>query len=197
MLCGCRRPSPGPSMPDLENLLRISHASLPLPFLTAPSPWPPSCAGAGARGGACGDGMPQGTLSTAFCLVLGMFCASLTPLPPPGAPLALAQAHAEVDAVMSDRETPSLADYSALKYVMRCLNESMRLYPHPPVLLRRALVEDKLPGEAPAAGLLVTYLPKVSGGLLCVWVLGEEVRPGEIGGPCLSRAPGAPKCLLG
>ena len=35
----------------------------------------------------------------------------------------------------------------ALKYVMRCVNESMRLYPHPPVLLRRALVEDELPGE--------------------------------------------------
>jgi hypothetical protein len=34
----------------------------------------------------------------------------------------------------------------ALKYVMRCVNESMRLYPHPPVLLRRALVEDELPG---------------------------------------------------
>lgn len=34
-----------------------------------------------------------------------------------------------------------------LKYVMRCVNESMRLYPHPPVLLRRAIVEDELPGE--------------------------------------------------
>lgn len=38
-------------------------------------------------------------------------------------------------------------DYMNLKYVMRCVNESMRLYPHPPVLLRRALVEDELPGE--------------------------------------------------
>lgn len=34
----------------------------------------------------------------------------------------------------------------ALKYVMRCVNESMRLYPHPPVLLRRAMVQDELPG---------------------------------------------------
>lgn len=39
-----------------------------------------------------------------------------------------------------------------LKYVMRCINESMRLYPHPPVLLRRALVEDTLPGEACRGG---------------------------------------------
>ena len=29
---------------------------------------------------------------------------------------------------------------------MRCINESMRLYPHPPVLLRRARVKDELPG---------------------------------------------------
>lgn len=39
-----------------------------------------------------------------------------------------------------------MTQYGALKYVMRCVNESMRLYPHPPVLLRRALVEDTLPG---------------------------------------------------
>ena len=38
-------------------------------------------------------------------------------------------------------------DYMALKYCMRCVNESMRLYPHPPVLLRRAMVPDELPGE--------------------------------------------------
>jgi carotenoid epsilon hydroxylase len=38
----------------------------------------------------------------------------------------------------------------------RCVNESMRLYPHPPVLLRRSLVPDELPGaveaEHPASG---------------------------------------------
>ncbi len=32
----------------------------------------------------------------------------------------------------------------------RCLNESMRLYPHPPVLLRRANVPDELPGACDA-----------------------------------------------
>lgn len=41
---------------------------------------------------------------------------------------------------------PDVAGYQALKYVMRCVNESMRLYPHPPVLLRRAEVADTLPG---------------------------------------------------
>jgi hypothetical protein len=46
----------------------------------------------------------------------------------------------------------------ALKYVMRCVNESMRLYPHPPVLLRRALVEDELPGGWWLWGLVVGCL---------------------------------------
>lgn len=53
---------------------------------------------------------------------------------------------AEVDRVLGDSLKPNIAQYGELKYVMRCVNESMRLYPHPPVLLRRALVPDVLPG---------------------------------------------------
>lgn len=60
--------------------------------------------------------------------------------------MCLDTAQAEVDAVMGDRLKPTMSDYGNLKYVMRCVNESMRLYPHPPVLLRRALVPDTLPG---------------------------------------------------
>lgn len=41
---------------------------------------------------------------------------------------------------------PNMAGYTQLKYLMRCINESMRLYPHPPVLLRRAEIADTLPG---------------------------------------------------
>jgi len=51
--------------------------------------------------------------------------------------------------VLGERPAPGLADIPALGYVMRCVNESMRLYPHPPVLLRRAQAPDVLPG-APA-----------------------------------------------
>ena len=56
------------------------------------------------------------------------------------------QAQEEVDRVLGDRDQPTVADYGQLKYVMRCVNESMRLYPHPPVLLRRAMIADELPG---------------------------------------------------
>ena len=52
----------------------------------------------------------------------------------------------EVDRVMGDSTKPTLEQYRELKYTLRCINESMRLYPHPPVLLRRALIDDELPG---------------------------------------------------
>ena len=59
----------------------------------------------------------------------------------------LVQAQAEVDAVLGERSQPTVADFMELKYLMRCVNESMRLYPHPPVLLRRAQIADTLPGQ--------------------------------------------------
>ena len=56
------------------------------------------------------------------------------------------QAHEEVDRVVGQKSQPEVSDYTQLKYLMRCVNESMRLYPHPPVLLRRAQIQDELPG---------------------------------------------------
>jgi len=64
-------------------------------------------------------------------------------------PAALAAATAEADAVLgglAPGAAPSLAQTQALGYCMRCINESMRLYPHPPVLIRRAGQADTLPG---------------------------------------------------
>lgn len=57
----------------------------------------------------------------------------------------LKKAQQEVDKVLQGR-LPSYEDIKELKYLMRCINESMRLYPHPPVLIRRAQVADMLPG---------------------------------------------------
>ncbi|KAI3910652.1 hypothetical protein MKW92_025307 [Papaver armeniacum] len=61
-------------------------------------------------------------------------------------PSSLMRAQEEVDRVLQGR-SPKYADIKELKYVTRCINESLRLYPHPPVLLRRALVPDVLPGN--------------------------------------------------
>lgn len=61
-------------------------------------------------------------------------------------PSSLTRAEEEVDRVLQGR-LPTYDDVKELKYIMRCINESMRLYPHPPVLIRRAQVPDVLPGN--------------------------------------------------
>ncbi|KMT06453.1 hypothetical protein BVRB_7g161220 [Beta vulgaris subsp. vulgaris] len=61
-------------------------------------------------------------------------------------PSSLSKARDEVDSILQGR-LPSYEDTKELKYVTRCIAESMRLYPHPPVLLRRAQIADTLPGD--------------------------------------------------
>ncbi|KAL2933380.1 Carotene epsilon-monooxygenase chloroplastic [Bienertia sinuspersici] len=61
-------------------------------------------------------------------------------------PSSLSKAKEEVDKVLQGR-LPSYEDTKELKYLTRCIVESLRLYPHPPVLLRRAQVADILPGN--------------------------------------------------
>lgn len=51
----------------------------------------------------------------------------------------------ELEHVLQGRN-PQYSDIKELKYLTRCINESMRLYPHPPVLIRRAQEPDVLPG---------------------------------------------------
>ncbi|KAK2655026.1 hypothetical protein Ddye_008078 [Dipteronia dyeriana] len=58
----------------------------------------------------------------------------------------LMKAQEEVDRILQGRR-PSFEDVKDLKFLTRCINESMRLYPHPPVLIRRAQVADVLPGN--------------------------------------------------
>ncbi|XP_057832796.2 carotene epsilon-monooxygenase, chloroplastic isoform X3 [Cryptomeria japonica] len=60
-------------------------------------------------------------------------------------PTSLKKAQEEVDRVLQGRN-PQVSDMKELKYLTRCINESMRLYPHPPVLIRRAQEADILPG---------------------------------------------------
>ncbi|CAN0926222.1 Carotene epsilon-monooxygenase, chloroplastic [Linum grandiflorum] len=59
---------------------------------------------------------------------------------------ALMKAQQEVDRVLQGRP-PTYEDVKNLKFLNLCIIESLRLYPHPPVLLRRAQVPDVLPGD--------------------------------------------------
>ncbi|KAL8516765.1 hypothetical protein ACS0TY_015142 [Phlomoides rotata] len=61
-------------------------------------------------------------------------------------PSSLRKVQEEVDRVLQGR-LPTYEDVKNLKFLTLCIMESMRLYPHPPVLLRRAQVADVLPGN--------------------------------------------------
>ena len=61
-------------------------------------------------------------------------------------PECLRVAREEVDSVLGQRKVPQYSDLADMPYTLRCISESMRLYPHPPVLIRRALEDDRLPG---------------------------------------------------
>lgn len=58
----------------------------------------------------------------------------------------------QIDSVLGDRMVPTYEDILKLDYTRLCLIEGLRLYPEPPVLIRRALDEDQLPvgGGGPA-----------------------------------------------
>lgn len=51
----------------------------------------------------------------------------------------------EIDEVLGDRR-PTFEDIRAMKRVRMVISESLRLYPQPPILIRRALGNDTLPG---------------------------------------------------
>uniref|UniRef100_M8CAZ1 Cytochrome P450 97B2 n=1 Tax=Aegilops tauschii TaxID=37682 RepID=M8CAZ1_AEGTA len=62
-------------------------------------------------------------------------------------PNVMSKLQAEADAVLGDG-LPTIDDVKKLKYTTRVINESLRLYPQPPVLIRRSLEDDML-GEYP------------------------------------------------
>uniref|UniRef100_M8B4L8 Cytochrome P450 97B2 n=1 Tax=Aegilops tauschii TaxID=37682 RepID=M8B4L8_AEGTA len=68
----------------------------------------------------------------------------------------------KVDDVLGDG-LPTIEDVKKLKYTTRVINESLRLYPQPPVLIRRSLEDDML-GEYPIG----SYLPFGGGPRKCV-----------------------------
>ena len=73
------------------------------------------------------------------------------------APEIVAKAQEEVDRVIGDRR-PSMDDVKNMPYVRLILAESLRKYPEPPLLIRRALRDDVLPEGA--AG----FRPKIQRG---------------------------------
>ena len=59
-------------------------------------------------------------------------------------PDCLKAAQEEIDRVVGDR-TPTLEDIKEMKYLRMVVSESLRMYPEPPLLIRRCRTEDQLP----------------------------------------------------
>jgi len=59
-------------------------------------------------------------------------------------PEVLEKARQEVDRVIQDRR-PTMDDIKEMGYIRRIVAETLRLYPEPPFLIRRALADDVLP----------------------------------------------------
>lgn len=81
--------------------------------------------------------MIAGHETTAAMLTWATFCLATTPLE-------MAKCQEEVDRVLQGR-SPNYEDLMALENVRLTLTESLRLYPQPPILIRRALEDDTLP----------------------------------------------------
>ena len=66
-------------------------------------------------------------------------------------PNVMKKAQQELDDVLGDR-VPTFEDIPKLQYIRLIVSESLRMYPEPPLLIRRALEDDVLP-----QGILHTY----------------------------------------
>eukprot|EP00565_Helicotheca_tamesis_P002730 CAMPEP_0185729966 /NCGR_PEP_ID=MMETSP1171-20130828/7859_1 /TAXON_ID=374046 /ORGANISM="Helicotheca tamensis, Strain CCMP826" /LENGTH=734 /DNA_ID=CAMNT_0028398923 /DNA_START=272 /DNA_END=2476 /DNA_ORIENTATION=+ len=74
-----------------------------------------------------------------------------------GDPGLLREVQEEVRTVMKGKDRPDYDDIEAMKKLRFCLIEALRLYPEPPVLIRRARTEDTLPagGSGLSGGIKV------------------------------------------
>mmetsp|Transcript_61332 Transcript_61332/g.168352 ORF Transcript_61332/g.168352 Transcript_61332/m.168352 type:complete len:412 (+) Transcript_61332:170-1405(+) len=80
----------------------------------------------------------------------------------------LERCRAEIDSVLGDKVVPDYDDLVALEYTRKCLIEGLRLYPEPPVLIRRALEDDTLPEGS--AGMTIN-LPRGADVFVSTWNL--------------------------
>jgi cytochrome P450 family 97 subfamily B polypeptide 3 len=88
-------------------------------------------------------------------------------------PEAQAKLQREIDAVLGDR-LPTFEDVRALEQVRLVITETLRLYPEPPILIRRALEPDTLPRACNLDGSLQPEAVRIIKGtdfFLSVWNL--------------------------
>jgi cytochrome P450 len=75
-------------------------------------------------------------------------------------PAAEARVHAEIDSVLGSR-APTADDLPRLVYLRRVVDETLRLYPPAPTMLRTAAADDMICGRNVPRGAIVGVLPWV------------------------------------
>ena len=80
-------------------------------------------------------------------------------------PEAFATLRKEIDDVLQGRD-PTFEDVAKLPFLRLCLAETLRLYPQPPLLIRRALEDDVLPQGGAAAK---TFIPRGTDIFIATW----------------------------
>lgn len=90
-------------------------------------------------------------------------------------PVLLAELRVELDATLgADRTAPStVAQLEELQLTRLCVAESLRMYPEPPLLIRRSLEEDTMPALSDG---LVTKLPRAADIFIAVYSLHRSPR---------------------
>ena len=73
-------------------------------------------------------------------------------------PWAEARLHAELDAVIGDRR-PAVEHLPKLTYLRQVIDETMRLYPPVPVILRQAVADDAVCGNRVPRGSVIVIAP--------------------------------------
>jgi len=84
--------------------------------------------------------------------------------------------HAELDAVLGGR-TPAPEDFSRLPYMRRFIDETMRIYPPLPVMLRTALADDETCGRRIPRGSFIAIMPWVVHRHKKLWAEPERFDP--------------------
>jgi cytochrome P450 len=93
-------------------------------------------------------------------------------------PEAEARLHAELDAVLGGR-APAAEDIPRLPYLRQIVDETLRLYPPAPTMLRTAADDDEVCGHHIPRGSMVGILPWVIHRHRALWDAPDRFDPGR------------------
>jgi len=77
----------------------------------------------------------------------------------------------EIERVLPDRREPTIQDFESFKYILNIIQETMRLYPPIPLVVREAIQDTLLTITDPTTGQKVRDVVIKKGTLACIDIL--------------------------